>query len=238
MTVTPSSEPNPFAPPGGDADAPGPRPPPVAAGYRDQRGVVRLLTALLIAHAALLMTDVVWSLLDRSSLVDPQVLREMLRLLHRIGILPVFMTLAIAVPFAVFLARANRNARRFGEEFLVFSPLSMVWWYFVPVLNLVMPYRAVREVWRASRPTEGQPTGDSPGVLIWWWTTLLTYQLALPASGLAVFVIQGWVSPGAGIALKNNLFLLRSALCVTRDLAALMMVRALHERQRRRATAP
>jgi hypothetical protein len=237
MTVPPSLAPNPFAPPDAEAQAAPARAPPVVAGYRDQAAVVRLLTVLLIGHAALLAADAISSLLLRSSLVDPQVIQAVLRTLHRIRMLPLFMTLAIALPFAIFLARANRNARRFGEEFLVFTPASMVWWYFVPVLNLAMPYRAVREVWRASRPVDGQDP-DNGGVLIWWWASLLAYQLVVLAMMFGAPILIRYVAPKSALGVLNSLWALRSGLSVARDLAALMMVGALHERQRQRATSP
>lgn len=46
--------------------------------------------------------------------------------------------------------RAAANLRALGRTTLSFTPASHVWWWFVPFANLVMPYRALQELYCAS----------------------------------------------------------------------------------------
>ena len=55
-----------------------------------------------------------------------------------------------------------------------FTPAWAVAWFFIPVANLFMPYRAMREIYRASEPTRfGRDWGDAevPPMLPLWWGT-------------------------------------------------------------------
>jgi hypothetical protein len=45
--------------------------------------------------------------------------------------------------------RAHRRLRELGIQDLEFTPGWGVGWWFVPVANLFMPYKAVKELWRA-----------------------------------------------------------------------------------------
>ncbi len=70
--------------------------------------------------------------------------------------------------FARFLYRANQNARAFGIREVAFSPSSMIWWFFVPFANLLIPYRAVRNVFECSAVDPvGAPA--TPAYLKLWW---------------------------------------------------------------------
>lgn len=80
---------------------------------------------------------------------------------------------ATAAVFLWWLYRAHRNLRALGAADLGFTPRAAVSAFFVPVLNVVVPVRVVRELWNHSDPAEGVPArGDpmktSPWVA-WWW---------------------------------------------------------------------
>lgn len=79
--------------------------------------------------------------------------------------------LANIVLFFVWLHRAARNVRALGATSLEFTPGWTVGYFFIPVINLVMPYLAVREIWQHSRPMAGRGSGNLP-VLAWWLTYL------------------------------------------------------------------
>jgi len=99
-------------------------------------------------------------------------------LFFRVGASFHFLTaLLTAVAFLLWLYRANQNLSAFRDEPFEFSPAGTVWSFFIPFLNFVQPYSAVREVWQASDP-ELPPVGEgsfsyvaapvSPLILTWW----------------------------------------------------------------------
>lgn len=69
--------------------------------------------------------------------------------------------------------RANVNARGLGAAGMRFTPFWSVGWYFVPVANLVLPYDAMAEIWRASAHPQGWPAQREPFVLRVWWVALI-----------------------------------------------------------------
>jgi hypothetical protein len=79
----------------------------------------------------------------------------------------------------LFLPRANRNSRALSGESLRFSPASTVWWFFVPFMNLVRPYQAVKEIWHSSTagPQEAWFAKPAPGWLLLWWGTWIAFNV-------------------------------------------------------------
>ena len=73
--------------------------------------------------------------------------------------------------FCMWLHRAYKNLRAFGAFRLDHSPGWAVGSFFVPFVNLVVPYRAVKEVWQKSIPPEQSRLGlpSPPGWFLLWW---------------------------------------------------------------------
>lgn len=81
--------------------------------------------------------------------------------------LAVFIAAALAA--LLWIHRANANAHALGAADMMVSPGWAVGWYFVPLMNLVMPYLAMRELWKASaRPGDWQLEPAPPTILAWW----------------------------------------------------------------------
>ena len=80
-----------------------------------------------------------------------------------------------AIAFLIWIYSANARAHRLGREGMRFSPRASVLWFFAPFANLVVPLRAVREIWRASDPAvdSSDPLAwkRAPGswILVVWW---------------------------------------------------------------------
>ncbi|NBC35617.1 DUF4328 domain-containing protein [Novosphingobium sp. FSY-8] len=84
----------------------------------------------------------------------------------------VLMFLAVAGTFLLFLVwvwRAHANLRLSGIAGLRYSPAWAALNYLVPVVNLIVPPRAMRELWNRSHG-ENEWLGDSdvPEVGAWW----------------------------------------------------------------------
>jgi hypothetical protein len=95
----------------------------------------------------------------------------------RQGIIAIFQILCYvitAIVFGMWIYRANRNVRGFGAQGLEFTPGWAVGWYFIPFLNLIRPYQAMREIWQASsNPHRWASESGSPLLNVWWvlWLT-------------------------------------------------------------------
>ncbi len=67
--------------------------------------------------------------------------------------------------------RMMRNLHQLQSSYAQISPGWAVGWYFIPFANLVMPQRAVGEIWRgAFAEVEGAPPKEPEGAIARWWT--------------------------------------------------------------------
>ncbi len=77
------------------------------------------------------------------------------------------------VVFLMWLYRAHENLAAFGipPHQMQYSSGWAVGSFFVPFANLVIPYRAIKELWQKSVPNYANMFGDSgpPGFFAVWW---------------------------------------------------------------------
>ena len=106
--------------------------------------------------------------------------------------------LVCCVLFGGLLYGANRNARAFDIQRLEFSPASMVWWFFVPFANLVMPYRAVREVFEASTPVDDGP--PVPAFFPAWWAAWIVWNVLTNTMAETLFAGANTIGAAAAVA--------------------------------------
>ena len=150
-------------------------PTPFNSAHTRARIVKILLIAGAIAAGLSLVAEAV--LLAVPPLADDQELGEnlvtvvvvLLRLLF--AVLEAIIYITTVVFFCMWLYRAYDNLRAFGHGQLDHSPGWAVGSFFVPFVNLVIPYRAVREVWQKSAPPdEALLSAPSPPAWfpIWW----------------------------------------------------------------------
>ena len=99
-----------------------------------------------------------------------------------IAITSVAMLVVTAIAWMIWQSRANRMLReKIGVTNLDFTPRSSVGWWFVPFANLVKPYRAVSELWRASDPQyafAGWRSELAPWHVRLWWTAWIATGVA------------------------------------------------------------
>jgi hypothetical protein len=82
--------------------------------------------------------------------------------------------IATVVLFLMWLYRAHENLSAFGVEkrHLQYSSGWAVGSFFVPFVNLVVPYRAIKELWRKSVPNSSSMFFSElspPGFFPLWW---------------------------------------------------------------------
>jgi len=140
-----------------------------------------IVTILLIVGAVL---SVVSSIMSLSELIfpgalfgdeestDPLTLALALLALG-IGLLTAIVYIATVVFFLMWLYRAHENLHAFGvkRNQLEYSSGWAVGSFFVPFVSLVVPYRAIRELWRKSIPESSNMFGSisPPGFFPAWW---------------------------------------------------------------------
>jgi hypothetical protein len=92
-----------------------------------------------------------------------------------IAILQLTVYVVTAVAFLLWFSRSYSNVAALSPIPRSFSPAWAVGSFFIPLLNLVRPFRITRELWHLSDPdVTGASAADprrwkTPPVLGWWW---------------------------------------------------------------------
>lgn len=164
--------------------------------------------------------------------------REIVILLIALFELLVFVPTVVI--FCVWMYRAHKNLVALGNprQHLEHPPGWAVGSFFVPIINLFVPYRAAREIWAKSDPevtTFDTPFAryalSAPSVLKLWWgfwvasniLNNVSFRLSWSGEGVAAATASAWVDLFANI------------LEIPAALFAIAVVRGVVERQERRA---
>lgn len=109
---------------------------------------------------------------DEQELGDNPVGAILALLIFLLAVFELIIYVTTVVVFCVWLYRAYDNLRVFnGWAKLEYSPTMAVGSFFIPFANLVIPYRAVREVWQKSAIPEELMLGlpQAPARFPVWW---------------------------------------------------------------------
>lgn len=117
------------------------------------------------------------------------------------------------VLFCMWIHRAYRNVKVLHNDKLLYSPGWAVGWYFIPIVNLVLPFLVMREIWKGSSPHG--VIGDKlawkkergSALLVFWWISwilsgVISYIPSLldrQAKTTVQQIIAGWASIGVNI---------------------------------------
>lgn len=197
--------------------------------YVDQTGRVQLLLSLLAVGAivGLVSMGSTWlqiDLLERAQQGSVTIAEAEANDTRQalIGILDIVVHVITIVFFAMFLVRANKNARALTGASLEVTPAGMVWWFCIPFANLFKPYVAVREVWEHSK-------GAVPGLFGLWWAAWIL-------SGVLGQLAFRMSDPGDSIReliTTSQVVLVSELAGVAVAVLAVWMVRSLHAGQQR-----
>jgi hypothetical protein len=105
-----------------------------------------------------------------------------------VGTASIFVLLVTAVAWWVWQYRGQANLLAAGRRGLDHKPWGAVGWWIVPIANLWMPFKTMRELWKASEPTEDPSAWAGVltwPVLGWWWALWILGNLLQSASGFA-----------------------------------------------------
>ncbi len=80
---------------------------------------------------------------------------------------------ATGIVWCVWQHRAQANAIELAGGGLQFTPGWAVGWWFIPFANLVKPFQAIRELWKASYGGHAWRSLPTWRVIGWWWALYL-----------------------------------------------------------------
>ena len=166
-----------------------------AVPYRPLRTWAAPLRAILALCAGLGFGALVLVALRFADVEDGEVVDSARPWLADVGDLVMWLLvgfgLLVTLGLVAFVVRASRNLRALAVEDARFSPATAAWCWFVPVVNLVLPYAVTEDVWRASGPdgfpiTRLRRTERAPLSVHLWWPCLALGALLLAVSFLAM----------------------------------------------------
>jgi hypothetical protein len=137
------------------------------------------------------------------------------------------------VAWCMWQFRARSNLDAFGAGGLAISPGWSVGWWFIPLANLVMPFRAMSELWRASGSVEWQRKPGS-ALLGLWWAALIAGWLISQSANSFVGQSTGRVLTLGGTIVSIRWVMVGQLVMAVAALLAILVVREIDRRQTER----
>jgi hypothetical protein len=137
------------------------------AGWRT--GIASLFIVLTV------LGDIIYDLSSKSVDEDTETISEAELVVMAGSGLSVIALVLAAIFSLLWFHQSASNLRVFKREKLQFTPGWCVGWWFIPLWNLVKPYEAMKEIWRASDPDSTNEDPDKwrnstvPGAMKTWW---------------------------------------------------------------------
>ena len=158
-------------------------PAPLLNRYMPTGGRARIVIILLIVNAVVSLFSagvsalgLLFPISETEEITDPVVLAVGL-LQIGVALISIVVYIATAVVFLMWLYRAYENLPSFGvpRNEIRYSSGWAVGSFFIPFVSLVVPYRAVKELWRKSVPNTSRMFSDLsvPGYFPVWWAVWL-----------------------------------------------------------------
>ena len=135
---------------------------------------------------------------------------------------------ATAIVFLKWIYRANLNCRGFGATDMRFTPGWSIGYYFIPFLNLVRPYQAMKEIWKVSTNPLNWKDQAASALLGWWWALWLTSGIFGQLSFRMSMKVTSPSSLEAATAMAIASGLADIPLCIV----AIALINAIYQKQR------
>ena len=211
-------------------------PTPYAAPYTSAHGRARIVKILLILGAVAAGMSVITEtvsllfppLADDQELGDNPIGAAVVLIIFLLAVFELFVYVATVDFFLVWLYRAYDNLRAFNSpRRLDHSPGWAVGSFFIPFINLVVPYRAVKEVWQKSGPPDEALLAEpaAPAIFPIWWLFWLLASFAGNISMRASF------SDNVSVSTATIVSIVASALSVMAAVFAYLVVNSIDKRQ-------
>lgn len=127
----------------------------------------------------------------------------------------VFIFLFTMVTYCTWKHRSYHNLKALGVGLLRYSPNWAIGSYFVPILNLVRPFRAMNDIWNG---TFYSPLAANVALVSWWWTAWIIGNMVTRASKgvLKSAETVDSVTAGIGVGVLGGLIMIAAALTLIR----------------------
>jgi hypothetical protein len=146
------------------------------------------------------------------------------------GVAAIGVYLATVIVFLMWLYRVSNNIAAFGQN-TQHSPGWAVGSFFVPIMNLFVPYQAVKDIWKKSEPSGADAFSfgvSPPGFFPAWWG----FWLASNFVGNAYFRMSWAEAPVESLVIVG---ILSEILSIAAAFFAIQVVREIDRRQEERA---
>ena len=170
--------------------------------YKSARKRANLTTAALAIFALVMILSIVQAYAENKLIITGllhggtgpnKALTDSLLRSQALSATWTLMRIITVVTFLTWIHRAYLNLRPLLNEAQHYSPVMSITWWFIPFLNLIMPYKVMKELSAGSAPDPPQ-TGQSKGTkrkispLIGpWWGSFLSADLVLGAGALTAW---------------------------------------------------
>ena len=211
---------------------PTPSPNPFNSAHVRALIVKTLLIVGAVVTGILLVTEVLslaYPLTDAQALDENPIGAVVTLLMVLVGILSLIVYVTTVVFFLMWLYRAANNLRAFDPWCRTdHSPGWAVGSFFIPFVNLVVPYRAVKEVWQKSVPPDAALLAEPgpPAVFPTWW---LFWLLACFAGNISMRLSFNDNVPEST---ATQISILASALSIVAAFFAYLVVDAIDKKQK------
>jgi hypothetical protein len=206
--------------------------------FRSVHGLGKALVGLLCIDAAVTVVAVVTrmseiDLIGRISRGEPVTSAEVVGSDQRVEALAIASAVAVvatAIVWAVWQYRSHSNLHALRLRELEYTPAWALGWWFIPFANLVKPFGAVRELWKASGGEDRWWEAKTWSVIGWWWTTLIVANaLGLVSSAL----IDARDATVDSLIAGDRWIIANQVLLILAAILAILIVRAVVARQAR-----
>lgn len=204
---------------------------PFVSAHRRARVVVALFIGYIVLTAAGMVSSLLWAGQgDMGAAVGQEQPDSHALFQAMLALLTLLVVLGLIVTFLMWLHRVMRNIPALGnaKSRVEYTPGWAVGSFFIPVLNLFMPYRAVREAWAKSDPairTQDDimfTPSPSGGLVLGWWLSWLAFNF--------LSRISSRISPEIG-----TLDMIAGVLGILAAVLAILVVSELDRRQTERS---
>tara|TARA_B100000945_G_C20390257_1_gene601842 strand:+ start:821 stop:1543 length:723 start_codon:yes stop_codon:yes gene_type:complete len=86
-----------------------------------------------------------------------------------IGLAALAIYILTAIVFGIWIVRAHKNLYAFKLQRLSYTPGWALGWFFVPILNYIRPFQAMKELWQASHGGVKWDSFASANLINLWW---------------------------------------------------------------------
>ncbi|NSX55329.1 DUF4328 domain-containing protein [Sulfitobacter sp. 1151] len=98
------------------------------------------------------------------------------------------------ISFMTWIYHAALNARALGAKDMPIPPLRAALWKLIPIINLWIPFAALRDIWKASINPKNWRDAKIQAVFYVYWISSILYFTAIAIITMIIFNIDEFVS--------------------------------------------